>query len=151
MAGLKSARFVVVAVASGLLGGCSSIDGVELNGGVFDMMGISKTALSAKSRERKMAARPGIVMPPDTKRLPQPGSRIEPQPTAVSWPVGPEDRERQLQAQKLAEHKAFCDAQERKRKTFDRDAQAAQGPLGSCDPGLYERYFGGNKTRAASN
>ncbi len=151
MAGRNSTRLIFVVAAAGLLGGCASVDSVELNGGIFDMMGISKSALSAKSTEKQMAARPGIVMPPDTKRLPAPGSRIEPQPASVAWPVGPEDRERQLQAQKLAEHKAFCDREERKRKTFDRDAQAAQGPLGSCDPGLYERYFSGNKSRTAAN
>ncbi|MEL6297788.1 MAG: hypothetical protein AAFQ45_04380 [Pseudomonadota bacterium] len=120
------------------------MDGVELNGGIFDMMGISKSALSAQSREKQMAARPGIVMPPNTERLPPPGPRVQPVAANGQWPVGPEDRAAQEQAQKLAAHKAFCDREQRKRKTFDKDAAAAKGPLGSCDPGLYERYFSQN-------
>lgn len=128
--------------ASTGLAGCAGYD-VELNGGVFDMMGISTSALQANSKEKQVDARPGLVMPPDTTRLPPPGSAPASTPTDMAaWPVGPEDRERAQQAQLKAQHDAFCREAELRRKTQGRDAEPERGPLGSCDPGLGERWFG---------
>src|SRR5262245_856707 len=60
-------------VACGLLlGGCS--DGVQLEGKLFDWMGVSSSALEAKTRDPKMADRAPLVVPPNTARLPEPGS-----------------------------------------------------------------------------
>ncbi|MEO1266263.1 MAG: hypothetical protein AAFV26_11220, partial [Pseudomonadota bacterium] len=105
MLGFRRSLLGLVSASVLALGGCASVDGVELNGGIFDMMGISKSALSAQSREKQMAARPGIVMPPNTERLPPPGPRVQPVAANGQWPVGPEDRAAQEQAQKLAAHK----------------------------------------------
>lgn len=127
------------------LSGCAGYD-VELNGGIFDMLGVSSSALQANSKEKQVEARPGLVMPPDTTRLPPPGSAPPSAAQSASdlaaWPVGPEDRERARQAQLKAEHDAFCREAELRRRTRGRDAEPEQGPLGSCNPGLGERWFG---------
>src|SRR5262245_30278451 len=53
------------------LGACS--EGVELNGKIFDMMGVSGSQ-NAKNNEPKMADRAPLVLPPNSNRLPEPGS-----------------------------------------------------------------------------
>ena len=57
-----------------LLSGCA--DGVELNGKVFDWMGISPAAQEASRREPTLAERAPLGVPPNTGRLPEPGSRL---------------------------------------------------------------------------
>ena len=80
---MKIARFSASGVSGGAVGllvlalalplsGCS--DGLELNGKIFDVLGVSQAAQAAKASEPKLAARPGLVLPPDASRLPQPGS-----------------------------------------------------------------------------
>jgi hypothetical protein len=138
---------IAAALASMTLAGCG-IDSVELNGGIFDAMGISSKAMRANNRERKVAARPGIVMPPDTSRLPPPGSApaAAAAPQDASWPVGPEDREQLQQAALKRQHDEFCRKAELRKATQGTDAETAMGPLGSCNPGLGEIWFGGKKS-----
>lgn len=132
-------------VAAGLLaavaaGGCG-VDTVELNGGVFDALGVSTKSLKASQTEEKLAARTGLVMPPDTSRLPPPGSGAPPVPADQNWPMGPEDANARKQAALEAEQKAICDAWEKQRAVRS-ELEAPEGPLGNCDPGIGERLFG---------
>ena len=69
--------------------GCSGIDGVELQGGVFEAMGIAGD-LTKKKAEPKLAKRNGLVVPPDINALPAPGSGQSGTPAAQSWPQDPE-------------------------------------------------------------
>ena len=55
--------------------GCA--DGIDLNGKVFDWMGVSPAAMEASRREPKMAERAPLVLPPDANRLPEPGSEAQ--------------------------------------------------------------------------
>ena len=71
-----------------LLSGCA--DGLELNGKVFDWMGVSPAAQEARVREPKLAERAPLVMPPNANRLPEPGSGVE--PTNIAFPDDPEQR-----------------------------------------------------------
>ena len=97
-------RAMCAAVASALaagLGGCAN-DSVELNGKIFDALGVSTSSLGPR-KEPKMEQRSPIVLPPDGKRLPEPGSAPSPDLAQQSWP---KDRD----AQKVAS------AEETKRK-----------------------------------
>jgi len=133
------AKLATVCALSGALAACGA-DSFELRGGVFDALGVSTKAMNANRTEKKLAARPGIVMPPDTKRLPPPGSGASAAPPSdKSWPVSPEDRANQKRAALEAKQKAICEAWE-KRKAIDENV--ASGPLGSCDPGIGEKLFG---------
>ena len=73
-----------------VLGGCA--DGVELNGKVFDLLGVSPAALEASRREPKLAERAPLVMPPDANRLPDPGSAQAAPTDQANWPTDPEQR-----------------------------------------------------------
>ena len=116
-----------------LLSGCGGFGGVELNGGIFDMLGVSQ--LGQKKAEPKMTQRTGIVVPPRTAALPVPGSRPAPQQVASAdgqqWPVNPEDARNAQQAAVKSQHEAFCADQRRKLDAKLIDTME-NGPLGSC-------------------
>ena len=52
----------------------SACDSLNLEGKVFDWMGISGSALDQKNRDPQMADRAPLVVPPNVSRLPEPGS-----------------------------------------------------------------------------
>ena len=63
--------------------------GIDLNGKVFDMMGISPAAQEARRFEPQVAERAPLVVPPNSNRLPAPGSGQAPV-AQLSWPDDPE-------------------------------------------------------------
>jgi len=131
---LGGALFVMSLAGAAALGGCGTIDGVELQGGVFDALGVSSSALAAKQKEPQVPARPGIVLPPVPDRLPQPGSAA---PDMTQLLPNDED-ERKVRAAADAErrHKQFCDkALTDARIRGDADT-IIQGPAGPCNPSI---------------
>jgi hypothetical protein len=67
---------VAVIAASFALGGC--MEGTEVNGKIFDLLGVSTAAQNQSKAEPKMAQRAGLVLPPNAARLPEPGTGDEP-------------------------------------------------------------------------
>lgn len=66
----RKAQAVAAALLLSLgLAGCG---GVELQGGIFDALGVGSNSKS--SAEPKLARRNGLVVPPDRQALPTPGS-----------------------------------------------------------------------------
>lgn len=112
---------------------CGCADGVELNGKVFDMMGISPSAQDARRSEPKLAERAPLVLPPDTSRLPEPGS--ETASPKMAWPDDPEQRKAREAQERERLHLAHCrgDAQWRER-ALQKDAArgAPRSPYGPC-------------------
>ena len=129
-----------------LLAGCA--DGLDLNGKVFDMMGISSSALDAKRVEPKLAERAPLVVPPDVNRLPEPGSGQAPsvaaltmQPTAAgaqAWPDDPEERKRREAAERERLHQAYCRGEiDWKERALNKErVSAPKSPYGPC-PSLF--------------
>jgi hypothetical protein len=120
----------LAAVAVGLTA-CSG-DGVELNGRVFDWIGVSESAQKASAREPKLTERTGLVMPPDTARLPEPGS-VSAEPDIASQ-INDPDRKRQMAAAERERlHKAYCSGEQ----TWKERARGGQqgvptSPFGPC-------------------
>lgn len=104
-AAIRSLAVLTVLAVS--VSGCG-VTGVELNGKAFEMLGVDGT-IGGKEEEAKLARRGGLVIPPDTKRLPKPGEE-----TSVAtvedreWPVSAEDREAQIAAAQEAKVKKMC-------------------------------------------
>ena len=120
------------AVASALLlSACA--DGVDLNGKVFDMMGISSSAMDAKKTEPKVAERAPLVMPPDVSRLPEPGSGQAPV-AQLSWPDDPEARKAREAQERERLHQAYCrgEAQWKERALNKQAVGAPRSPYGPC-------------------
>jgi hypothetical protein len=87
------------------LGGCG---GIEFQGKVFDYMGVSG---DRQQPDVKMAERAPLLMPPDAKALPQPGSGVAVATAREDWPKNPEVLvQEQANAQKEAEAKQVTDA-----------------------------------------
>jgi hypothetical protein len=116
-----------------LLGGCS--DGVELNGKIFDWMGVSPAAQEARTSEPKLAERAPLVMPPNSNRLPEPGSGVE--PANIAFPDDPEQRKVREAKERERLHMAYCRGEiQWKERAFDKDAAAPRSPYGPC-PSLF--------------
>jgi hypothetical protein len=131
MINIRMSAFAVAAGVALVLSGCGT-DGLELNGKLFDMMGVSEAAQKASSREPKMTERTGLVMPPDANRLPEPGSANEPD---VAAQLNDPDRKRVAAAQERERlHKAYCSGDLTwKERARDKDAGlVSASPYGPC-------------------
>jgi hypothetical protein len=100
------AALLAASLASTLaLGGCG---GIEFRGKVFDYMGLSG---DRKEPDVRMAERPPLVLPPDTKALPQPGNGVAVAIAREDWPKNPEIVEQEkVNAQEAAKAKEVTDA-----------------------------------------
>lgn len=133
--------FLSMAAACVLVAGCSGTD-VELKGGVFDLMGISGNS-SAKRAEPEMDNRPGIVVPPSTASLPEPGAapRATVASTGEAFPVNPEDAKKASTADIIARHKTFCEAA-RQRHEAGLTPIIENSPWGSCHESVLRNFTG---------
>jgi hypothetical protein len=72
---------------------------VEFEGRIFDAMGLSGSG--GPEPDVRMAERPPLLVPPDTKALPPPGSGVATAAARADWPQNPEiAREQVIKAKK---------------------------------------------------
>src|SRR5262245_34970359 len=88
-----------------VLGG-GSMDDVELNGGIFNAVGLG--ANKEKPREPKMAARSGLVIPPTLDRVPEPGQPVEAAAPDVAALVDPETKTKVTKADLERQQAEYC-------------------------------------------
>jgi hypothetical protein len=101
----RPASFALLAGLTLGLAGCGT-DGLELNGKIFDLIGVSDAAQKSNRSEPKLTERTGLVMPPDANRLPEPGSGGEPD---IAAEVNDPDRKKvAVAAERARLHKAYC-------------------------------------------
>jgi hypothetical protein len=115
-----------------LLSACA--DGIDLNGKLFDTLGISSAAMDAKRTEPKLAERAPLVMPPDVNRLPEPGSGQAPMIAQQSWPDDPVERKAREAQERQRLHEAYCRGEVQwKEKVLNKEAVGApRSPYGPC-------------------
>jgi hypothetical protein len=135
----RAVALAVVAACWALLT-LTACDSVNLEGKVFDWMGISGSALEAKSTDPKMAERAPLVVPPKLTRLPEPGSgkTVSEDVAALKDP----ELQKQISAKERERlHLAYCRGEiQWKEKALDPNYSGNRSPYGAC-PGL----FGGAK------
>lgn len=121
-------KYLLVVSAAGILAGCGA-DDVQLNGKVFDMMGMNTASVK---KTPKMAPRSGLVVPPDTAQLPAPGSGQDGQSQIAE--IQDYDAVRTTTQQDLERQQAeYCKKHYEDAKIHgDQDAVLATGPLGPC-------------------
>lgn len=136
--GARLATFAAAVVLGTGLAGCGGIDGIELQGGVFDALGVSSSNKPA-TKNVKVAARPGLVLPPSEQALPPPSdgaSVAAAAPDGQSWPVDPEQRKVLANTQLDKQHKDFCERALTDARMRGEDG-VVMGPKGNCQPGLF--------------
>jgi hypothetical protein len=126
----RPARLVlplIAACAAAFLAAGCSMDDVQLNGGVFDAMGLNDTK---KSGDPKLAERAPLVVPPSLDRLPAPGEA--PPPSQIAG-INDPDAAKQKSREELEKQQAeYCE------KNYDgairrgEEAASVEGPLGPC-------------------
>jgi hypothetical protein len=121
------------------LSGCGGYD-VELNGAVFDYLGVSGP--SQKKGEPKVAARSGIVIPPDLEKLPEPGSATAAAPPPEAWPDDPEQKKVAVAAELDRQHEAFCREALWRAKVRGETDEIIRGPKGPCNPSIFRNLTG---------
>ncbi|MGE0628274.1 MAG: hypothetical protein AB7O43_10650 [Hyphomicrobiaceae bacterium] len=121
-----------------LLAGCGigGIDGIELQGGVFDALGLTNQDKTT-NKNVKVAARPGLVLPPTEQRLPPPTDAPPVPATVEAWPVDPETRRVQQAAELDRRHKEVCEREMASAQARGEDTSAVKGPKGLCQVGIF--------------
>ena len=132
-------RSLIAASVLGLaavVGGCSAGD-VELNGAVFDYLGVG--AKSGGSNNAKVPERQGLVLPPNLERLPEPGSgALAAQQGNEAMPVDPEQKRVANATQAEAKHRDYCEKALQKARIM-KDLSPVNGPLGRCDKSIFDQ------------
>lgn len=133
----RSTSFVILSVACLSLGlaGCS-MDEVELNGGIFDAVGLSPST-QKKSSEPKLAERAPLVVPPSLDRLPAPVEETADNPQIADI-KDPDAEKKKSQAQLENEQAEYCKVhyEQAIRHGDETSAANAVGPLGPCRPSV---------------
>jgi hypothetical protein len=114
----------------------TACDSVNLEGKIFDWMGISGSALSAKTRDPKMEDRAPLVVPPKLTRLPEPGSGKAAGEDLAAL-NDPEARKAASAKERERLHLAYCRGEiQWKEKALDPNYSGNRSPYGPC-PGLF--------------
>lgn len=123
-----------VLIASIGLSGCAGTD-VELN-----VPGLRGVKLGGKAKEKKIAARGGLVIPPSTQKLPDPNQiAARKQQQEQAWPDDPDERKKKIAALKRKEAKS-------RRGGLDKDGNPdfdAMADGGAGQPGLLDKIISG--------
>ena len=149
----KTLRGLTMATLVGLvplgLVGCAG-DGIEFNGKIFEAVGLAGDGFGQKSEPRTQARAP-LVLPPNSNRLPEPGSLPAPQ-VAEHQQQWPRDRDALRgaddDARKVAQQKHCQDGNWRE-KAYKDEVGATAGPNGSCTGSIFsfmsKSLFGGGE------
>jgi hypothetical protein len=112
------------------LGGCGGVDGLDLNGKLFDWMGVSSSALEGNKSEPQMAARAPLVLPPSSDRLPEPGAEGPKDDLAALR--DPELKKAAAAKEREELHLAYCRGEKQwKEKVYNAET-VNRSPYGPC-------------------
>jgi hypothetical protein len=116
-----------------VLGGCS--DGLEVNGKIFDWLGVSSAAMEQSKREPQVAARAPLVLPPNSNRLPAPGSEQEQEAAALTALNDPDRKKAAAAKERERLHQAYCrgEIQWKDKAYKPDDASGYRSPYGPCN------------------
>jgi hypothetical protein len=141
---LRLARLLpLIAFAALSVSACAPGD-VELNGKIFDAVGIG-TGSVGQRKAPQLAERAPLVLPPSLERLPQPDASGG-NPQAAAFPIDPEKRSAMSASALQQQQAAYCKEHYEKQIALGNRTQAetAKGPLGMCAPSALQSLTGSN-------
>lgn len=126
-----------------LLGGCAPGD-IQLNGKIFDAVGLNS---SSKPKEAQVAERAPLVVPPGLERLPPPGSGGQTETVALAEIKDDDANKNGNEAERQRAQAEYCKKNYEIPKQQGQDVDSVKGPLGDCRPsaltGLTKVFSGG--------
>jgi hypothetical protein len=127
------AKLAVVAGLAAFAAGCSA-DDVQLNGKVFDAVGMNTSSVKTAP---KLKERAGIVVPPNLSSLPEPEAPSNTDPALAE--IKDYDATRTTAQADLEKQQAeYCKKNYDDAKVHgDQDAVLATGPLGPCQKSAF--------------
>jgi hypothetical protein len=131
---LKTFAKMGAALASALvitgLAGCGMVDDFQMNGKIFDAMGMNTGSVK---KEAKVAERQPLVIPPGLDKLPEPGANGAAQANLIPG-VEDHDAKKNVSQEALENQQAaYCKVNyEQAKQRGDNNADLAEGPLGPC-------------------
>ncbi|MEQ1651802.1 MAG: hypothetical protein ABL897_04880 [Hyphomicrobium sp.] len=126
----KSTARAAAFVAALAVSGCG-LDDIQLNGKVFDAMGVNSTG--SVKKEATVKERSPLVVPPGLDRLPEPGSAGAAQAAAIPEIEDYDAKKQVTQAQLEKQQADYCFKNYEQAKAHgDNNADLAEGPLGPC-------------------
>lgn len=131
---LKSkSKLVLAGLVAAALAGCSA-DDVQLNGKVFDALGVNTSSTSRDTPE--IGPRSGLVIPPNLSSLPQPGSGQAAAPAIAE--IQDYDAKRTTSRADLEKQQAeYCAKHYDMAKAMgNQDAELVEGPMGRCQKSI---------------
>jgi hypothetical protein len=128
----RSAKMAIAVVPALALGGC--FEGTEVNGKIFDLLGVSSSSQEKSRAEPQMARRAGLVLPPNAQRLPAPGSEDEAAAIApaVASLNDPEKVKANAAVERARLHKAYCSGDLSWKEQVKDPNALPKSPYGSC-------------------
>ncbi len=133
---MRALLIASVFACASVLAGCSAGD-VELNGSIFDTLGVGSK--SANANTARVPERQGLVLPPNLERLPEPGSgALAAQQGADGMPVDPEQKRMANATQAQVKHNEYCEKALQKARVM-KDLSPVNGPLGRCDKSILDQ------------
>jgi hypothetical protein len=147
----RPAGFVLPLVCAGLtlaLAACGS-DDVQLNGGIFDAVGLSD-ATKVKSSDPKLAERAPLVVPPTLDKLPAPGEAAA-APEQIAGISDPDAVKAKSHADLEKQQTEYCDKNYRDAQMRGEEVASVEGPLGPCRPSILSSVKKWNQGDDADN
>ena len=134
----RTPRVAAVVALVAALGASGCADGVQLEGKIFEMTGL--TGSLGKRAEPKTDPRAPLVLPPPSQQLPEPGALAAAAPAPSADPAWPKDPDRTKAENDAALQKAqaeYCSNGNWKEKAMGQEEKARQGPAGPCTGSLF--------------
>ncbi|MBK9079166.1 MAG: hypothetical protein IPL91_08590 [Hyphomicrobium sp.] len=126
----KNALRAAAILAVAALSGCGA-DDIQLNGKIFDAMGVNSTG--SVKKEVKVRERSPLVVPPGLDKLPEPGSQGAAMANGIAEVKDYDATRENSKADLERQQAAYCKVHYEQAKALgDQDADLATGPLGPC-------------------
>ncbi|MCH9765579.1 MAG: hypothetical protein K0U34_06260 [Alphaproteobacteria bacterium] len=122
---------LAAALAAGLMvSGCGfGVDDVELNGGIFDALGVGSNSQKVARDDVKLKPRAPLVLPPGVERLPEPGTSIAAADPNLLTIQDPDQIATKSQAELEKAQQEYCD---KHYNEYHQGSEFVNGPLGPC-------------------